>query len=52
MYVAILSWRNQEYILVFHQMFVDKKVESLYVSLSEKKSKIYIERSLVSKYDL
>ena len=29
-------------------LFLDKKVEDLYYSLSEKKSKIYIERSVVS----
>ena len=42
---------HQEYFCalnIWTVLFLDKKVEDLYYSLSEKKSKIYIERSVVS----
>ena len=44
-YLTILKVYNR---LLERGWFLDKKVEGLYYSLSEKKSKIYIERSVVS----
>ena len=44
-YLTTLKVYNR---LLEHCWFLDQKVEGLYYSLSEKKSKIYIERSVVS----